>query len=111
MFYTNSYGYRVKNWIETDETDPVKVIEKFYYDNCFIYDADICGDRSVEFAFEIDGKIEYYKLDYSWYIDYDPEWEIHNEFTIEKIEKPKTRFPANRDWLILSKVFLPSLPD
>ena len=101
MFYTYSDRYRDKNWIETDETDPEKVIEKLYYDYWYIYDADVCGDDIIEFAFEIDGKVEYYKLYYDWYIDYDPEWEIFNNFEITKIDKPKHKFPGNRDWLVL----------
>jgi len=99
MFYYHSDIYRDLNWIETDEIDPVKVIEDFYRKKCYVHDADICGDDTIEFAFEIEGKIEYYKLYYDWYIDYNPVWEIINSHEITKIEKPTYKFPGNRDWL------------
>ena len=118
MFYIDSNRYLDKNWIETDETDPVKVIEAFYYKNCYIYDADVCGNETVEFAFEVDGKIEYYKLSYSWSMNYifaendedeDEGWSIENDYEITKIENPETKFPGNRDWLTLSEVWPTSL--
>lgn len=101
MFYIRSNYHRDKNWIETDETDPIKVITNFYDKKCYVYDADMCGDDTIEFAFEIDGKTEYYKLYYDWYIDFTPEWEIFNNYEITKIETPEHKFPGNRDWLTI----------
>ena len=101
MFYYHSDIYRDLNWIETDETNPEKVIEDFYNKECYIYDADVCGDDEIEFAFEINGNVEYYKLRYDWWIEFNPEWDMVNTHYIEKIEEPKYKFPGNRDWLTI----------
>lgn len=101
MFYYHSDIYRDLNWIETDEVDPKKVIEDYYRKECYVWDADICGDDEVEFAFECDGKVKYYKLYHEWWIEYNPDWDIINTHTITKINKPTYKFPGNRDWLTL----------
>jgi hypothetical protein len=98
MFYNYS-GNRDNNWINIDETDPEKIMLDFFNKNCYVYDADNCGEDTFEFVFEIDGKVEYYSLYHSWYIEYDPDWNIENEYEITKIDAPKHKFPGNRDWL------------
>lgn len=99
MKYYHSDVYKNRNWLDSDESNPEKIIKDFYYEKCYVHDADICGDDIVEFAFEIKGKIIYYRMSYDWYIDYDPEWDIHNNFDIKKINEPTFNFPGNRDWI------------
>ena len=73
----------------SDKDDP---LAKFVCDHMMreyqVYDADICGDVKTQFAFEIEGKRHYYVGTYSWWIDYDPEWELHDEVYYEQAVDP-----------------------
>jgi len=99
MRYYHSNIYKSKNWLETDATDPKKVIEDYYYDRCEVPDADVCGDATVHFVFFINGVNVYYVLSYSWYIDYEPEWCINNDHYVEEVSEPTYKFPGDRDWI------------
>lgn len=75
--------------------------EKEYY--C---DADVCGIRNFYFVVKTETGNKFYKVSHSWYIDYDPEWEIFNEYETEELtELPKhVKYPnKTRDWLNLKK--------
>lgn len=86
-------------WKVTELTDERALIEKYWYDECWVYDADSCGDEILFFAFDT-GK--FFKLSYGWYMDYDPEWQIHNYHEIEEVSKDKTEnLVADRDWLVV----------
>lgn len=53
----------------------------------WVWDSDNCGDRT-EFYVVMDGdKVTYWKVEHSWWIDYEPEWEIHNVFEITEIDR------------------------
>ena len=102
--YYRSDIYKSRTWLEIDELDPLKVIENYYYNKCYVNDADTCGNSEIEFAFSMGGAspiVNYYELSYSWWIEYDPEWEIHNEHYITKINSPEFKFPSDRDWIDL----------
>ena len=50
------------------------------------WDADNCGDTTMFFVVvSDDGLVFYYEVKHSWWIEYNPDWEIHNEFEITLI--------------------------
>lgn len=51
------------------------------------HDADNGGD-SRKFWVVTDGtKVTYYEVKHSWWIEYDPEWQLYNEFEIAEIPR------------------------
>lgn len=108
MKYTTSYNVRYrpgigeapKPWIETDLTDHEKVMGKYHRDELYTYDADTCDNGDVFFVFD-DGKA--FKMEWSYWMDYDPEWEIHNEWHSEEIDITDTPLwmHKERDWLLI----------
>jgi len=107
MKYTHSdnhsWFYRAaerqpKPWIETNlnETDTIMShFRKFVQ----VHDADICGDKIMFFEFD-NGNC--YRLSYSWWIEYDPEWDLKEEIEITKVKKEETKnLYSNRNWLVV----------
>lgn len=68
-----------------------------------IYDADICGDERIQFLFS-SGKC--FELNYIWWIEYNPEWDLLEDLYIDEITKDKLdKFNPcdlkDRDWLLV----------
>lgn len=67
-------------------------------------DADNCG-TDVEYIAVSDGsETKYYKAKAEWWIDYDPEWTIHNEFELNEITREEAKAHDvidNRDWVFI----------
>lgn len=90
-----------KAWIDYD-LDHKASINKYFDKHIRIYDADICGDKTVEFVFE-DGKT--FKLEYSWWIDEfneNPELRgLQDEIYLVEIESKELKEvkPLMRDWI------------
>lgn len=87
-----------KPWLMSALDDPVKIMEHFIHNECWVYDADTCGDDTYLFSFD---NGEAYTLEHSWWIDYDPEWVIHNEWTWEKVTPSSlpSWMRVERDWI------------
>jgi len=100
MKYWYTDLYKKKNWLETDETDPLKIIKRYYNAECIVHDADVCGDEEIFFIFDTNIA---YCLSYNWWIEYDPEWEIFNEHYIKEVPLLAFKYPENRDWLDLKR--------
>lgn len=100
MKYWHTDLNRNRGWLETNETDPIKIIERHHRNNCIVHDADNCGDEEVFFIF--DNNIAY-RLYYSWWIDHNPEWEMQNDYYIKEVPLDHFKYPANRDWLDLKR--------
>ncbi len=96
MKYWHTATYKRNKWFKTKETDPLIVIEDYYRNNGYVYDADICGDAEIFFIFD---NGEAYRLSYDWYIDFNPDWGIHNNYTISSIEPNSFNYPSNKDWI------------
>ena len=95
--WTTYEGKASRNWEETNKTE-AQILDEIRKD-CWVYDADTCGDDTLYVAFS-SGK--YYKIYHDWYITYDPEWEIHNSVEITEVRKEETKdIVSDRDWLIL----------
>lgn len=73
----------------------------YYFDNHIkVYDADVCGDTKNFFAV-FDGNVtKYFRLDYSWYIEFEPEWQLRDDFSLTEIPKEETKGLIEfRDWI------------
>jgi len=68
-------------WIDYG-LDEEASIRKYFYDIVKIYDADICGDEEYDFVFE-NGNA--WRMHYHWHIEYNPEWELVDEYYVEAI--------------------------
>jgi len=61
--------------------------EAWVKDHEWVWDSDNSGDNTA-FWVVIDGdKVIYYRVKHEWWIEYNPEWEIHNQFEIAVIDK------------------------
>lgn len=104
-YYRVGLGYTPKSWIDYDKPHK-ETIKKHLEDRVRVWDADICGDITIDFLFE-DGKA--YKLEYSWYCnEYGEEDEygetpwIIDKYYIEEISADEAKVPdkkVGRDWL------------
>lgn len=71
----------LRPWVDYGLDEEASIL-KYFYDIVKIYDADECGDEEYDFVFE-NGTA--WKLYYSWYITYDPDWKLMDEYHIEAI--------------------------
>jgi hypothetical protein len=104
FLYSHSEN-KFKRWIHTNgNKSPQRIMERFCQDELTIYDADVCGEDVYSFAF-LDEKIKqlsYYDITHEWYVNYDPDFEVVNDFIYERVDKPTIPITSNRDWLIVS---------
>lgn len=72
-------------------------------DHHLVNDADVCGDEDYYAVTTEDFKtFKFHKVSHSWWMEYSPEWEIHNIFDYEEVDSVPFTFPtAIRDWIIL----------
>ena len=100
--YRTGVGVIPTAWLETDFTDERAFIDKLIDDKIRVYDADICGDKTVDIHFDT-GKS--FRIEYSWYIgpDYDEmgnpcgEGKLRDTVCISEIDNSTA--PAMRDWI------------
>lgn len=90
-------------WIMLDHNKSIKAqLERFMEDHYWIYDADVCGHETVEFVVDHDGDVTFWQAEHAWWIDWDPEWELHNEIDINQVDGVNWKYPRiDRDWMIL----------
>lgn len=70
----------------------------------WVYDADTCGNRTYQFVVRENGSETYWQVEHAYWIEYDPEWDLPNEFDIEQIDTVSFSYPQlNRDWLKLTQ--------
>lgn len=102
MKFTTSLNYRYpgrpRPWIDGGNFSEKECINEYFLDEIKVYDADLCGNIWVEFVFD-NGRA--YLLEYSWWIEYDPEWDLCEEKIIKEIplsdvKKCQTKY---RDWI------------
>jgi hypothetical protein len=112
MFFTHTQNTRYRKgqgaipnpWIDYG-MGYQESIKKYFEKNVRVYDADTCGDITIDFLFE-DGKS--FRLNYSWWCNIQGEkdeygditW-IQDEYTIEEIDPNTANVPnrKNRDWI------------
>lgn len=107
---TSGRSGHYKKWNEREASSIESLLEWIHEELFRIWDADTCGDDKNYVRLYEKGKPEsevYYIMDYSWYIEHDPEWKLVDEMTFEAID-PATIPPyekgyliGDRDWLIL----------
>lgn len=103
--YRVGIGYVPRSWIDYGK-DHMDSILQYLWDHVKVFDADMCGDTTVDFVFE-DGKA--YRLEYSWWIDnyqtldeygegswIGDDWEIE-EISIDDAHVPEKQI--GRDWI------------
>lgn len=105
MKFTTSLNTRYSNgkdaplpWLESNAETEKKAILEYFHKEIEIYDADTCGNEKVEFVFESGNA---YLLDYTWWIEYNPDWRLCDELDIkqiplEEVENCPIRY---RDWI------------
>lgn len=94
-----TYKDTPKPWAEAHGKDEVDVIRSWFMKNLKVWDADICGDRTVIFVFDT-GK--YFRLVYAWWIEYNPEWELCEDIEIEEVQySDDMHLTKDRDWLVV----------
>lgn len=103
--YVWGVGNVPKPWMDYG-LDATATIEKYFDENIKIWDADTCGDETVDFLFE-DGSS--YRLEYSWYLNVYREVDDEGEelpWVIDSVSIEEISVEANtvidkkmRDWL------------
>ena len=92
-------------WLEWDTqlAIPDQILD-YVREEYWVYDADVCGDDTFQFVVREHGAETYWEVEHAWWITYDPEWELHNEFDLKQIDSVQFEYPTkNRDWLQLIK--------
>lgn len=111
IYIPNIFMCRGNKWVSMDEAldripsssklsrNVVSVIDSNHHVN----DADVCGDEDHYAVTTEDFKtFTFHKVAHSWWMEYSPEWEIHNTFDYEEVDAVPFEFPtAIRDWIIL----------
>lgn len=70
----------------------------------WVYDSDSCGDETIQFVVRENDVETYWQVKHTWWIDYDPEWDLKNQFDVEQISCAEFTYPrVNRDWLKLTQ--------
>lgn len=90
-----TYQRKPRPWADYG-LDEEASVEKFFYDHVKMYDADSCDDIVIEFVFE-NGKA--YKLDYSYWIDYENGLEDEKFITEIPIDDVTMEYKTYRDWM------------
>jgi hypothetical protein len=69
----------------------------------WVYDADVCGWRDIQFVVRENDVESYWNVAHAWWIQHEPEWDLRNEFDISQTDSVSFRYPTiNRDWLKLT---------
>lgn len=83
-----------KPWVDYgSDFDELKTINKFFYDYVKVYDADNAGDEFVDFVFD-NGKA--FRLEYEWYIEYNPDWNLVDRMNIREIRLTEANVPSKK---------------
>ncbi len=99
-FWSSNFYSKERNWKDAEFKNHLALLKDYVYKEIWVWDADICGDDTYHFAISDGTGTSYYMLEHSWWMTYDPEWEIHNTYTVDPIEKEEMPdFPGDRDWL------------
>ena len=80
----------------------INALNKHFNNRYRVYDADVCGNFNHYFGVRNSdtGEEKYYELIYSWYIEYDPHWELVDSLEINEISKEYTKnLHGFRDWM------------
>lgn len=87
-------------WLVSEETNHKKVIDEFFQDKIRVWDADICGEETIDFLFD-DGKA--FRLEYSWWIEPNSDDWLHDHVEVHEIDAKEANVPTkiNRDFLVL----------
>lgn len=68
-----------------------------------VYDADHDGSDHYDVKITDEfGELHCFRVTHSWWIEYDPEWSIHNSVEVERADPAEVNVPhPGRDWLHL----------
>lgn len=81
------YKKNPRPWIDYG-LDEEETIEKYFVDHVQIYDTDVCDDIEIDFVFD-NGNA--FRLEYSWWIEYNPHWSLQSEKFVESIQLEDAR--------------------
>jgi hypothetical protein len=101
MFYSE-IGYQ-NDWIKFETDKEIEAyIRSYLAENYWVCDCDGCGDDVFEFVIKSEEGTRMFSVEHSWWIVFDPDFRVENEFYVTEVESVKFPFPSkNRDWLIL----------
>lgn len=87
-----------KPWLTSNLDIHERVIWEYLRENVIPYDADVCDDGEIIFLFEGDMA---FKVHWSFWIDYDPDFEIKHEWHMEEMELSDvpSMMRKERDWI------------
>jgi hypothetical protein len=91
-------------WLEWDSCVAIPdQILNYVQEEYWVWDADVCGNDTFQFVVRENGTETYWQVEHAWWIQYDPEWQLKNEFDFEQIDTVSFSYPTlNRDWLKLT---------
>lgn len=98
---TRTKGYKPE---EVKATSHQAAADKWMQDEMYVWDADFCGSDTEYFAVSDGSVTKYYKAKVEWWIDYNPEWEIHNVFELVEITRDEAKTHEvvdHRDWMFV----------
>lgn len=108
-YITNSgrSGY-YKKWNDSKFSNIPNLMDFLVGELVQIYDADQAGNKDLFIRVKNDaGEESWYVIEYYWYIESDPEWNIVDGYNVNRIDPgdiPKharSRLIGDRDWIIL----------
>jgi len=105
MFHSDMQS--TDHWLKFSTDDLGKYLWNFAEELLHVWDADQCGSATLEVIVRGQNNLEKcFLFTNEYWIEHDPEWQIHNELQYERIEKVSFPYPsADRDWLTLAEFY------
>jgi hypothetical protein len=104
LIRTSDLPYKSDWLVWEPQGDVTEQILQYAQEHYWVYDADVCGWRDIQFVVRDNGAETFWEVEHAWWIEHDPEWELRNEFDLKQIESVQFEYPTkNRDWLLLIK--------
>lgn len=100
----NGQSYK-DDWLEWDSetTIPDQIIQ-YLQNKYWVYDSDSFGNETFQFVVRENLTDTYWEVEHVWWIDYDPDWTMNNEFDIKQVLTVNFDYPRiNRAWLKLTQ--------
>ena len=106
----NGFDEKPTPWKSINASSFTDVINRYYSDEIRVHDADNGGEDVYFFGISDGESTKYFRIDHSWYIYWDPDWNIDNNIEINEIPSGEAvGIPGDRDWVELRQTSYPEV--